>query len=62
VKYVLVDSKAYGDRWTAVEQEIAALPDLELKAIEGTVRVYSLSPRSGRDAMVWQYALAREDV
>jgi len=44
VIYVVVHTEDYGDRWRAVEQEIAKTGALTLEHVEGSGRVYSLSP------------------
>ena len=44
VNYVIVHTEDYGDRWPAVEQEIANVPALRLVHVEGAGRVYSLLP------------------
>jgi hypothetical protein len=44
VNRVVVHSDEYGDRWRAVEEQIARTPALRLEHVEGAGRVYSLLP------------------
>jgi hypothetical protein len=44
VTYVVVHTEGYGDRWRAVEQEIAKTGSFRLEHVEGSGRVYSLLP------------------
>ena len=44
VTYMVVHTEGYGDRWPAVEQEIAKTGAFKLEHVEGSGRVYSLLP------------------
>jgi len=44
VTYVVVHTEDYGDRWRAVEEEIAKTGAFKLEHVEGSGRVYSLLP------------------
>jgi hypothetical protein len=44
VTYIVVHTENYGDRWPAVEAEIAKTKALKLEHVEGSGRVYSLLP------------------
>lgn len=44
VRYVVVHTEEYGNRWRAVEEQIARTPALNLEHVEGAGRVYSLAP------------------
>lgn len=43
VTYVVVHTEDYGDRWPAVEAQIAIVKELKLEHVEGSGRVYSLA-------------------
>ena len=42
VTYVVVHTEDYGDRWRAVEEQIAKTGAFKLEQVEGSGRVYSL--------------------
>jgi hypothetical protein len=44
VTYVVVHTDQYGNRWRAIEEQIARTPALKLERIEGAGRVYTIAP------------------
>ena len=44
VTYIVVHTEDYGDRWPAVEAQLANRKQLRLEHVEGSGRVYSLAP------------------